>query len=157
MALRKKEKKEKGETQNLQQPVTRSNDTGNNGSKREMKKQGRKGTLEITPIPQKGRHKPNDNSGGYKKRKRSLLEILGLKTPEPKIKDEMITWEEFVKMFFRGRTHTLYGQILNIFLAIFIIVLSFYTANSLLFILSLLILIVAVGSAVDITAHLWYH
>ena len=86
-----------------------------------------------------------------------LLINLQVVAPEPQIKDEMITWEEFVKMFFEGRTHTLYGQIFNMFLAIFLIVLSFDTGNVLLFVVSLLILIVAVGSAVDITAHLWYH
>ena len=91
------------------------------------------------------------------KGKRSLLQLLGIKKPEPQIKDEKITWEEFVKMFFEGRTHTLYGQILNIFLAIFLIVLFRASSNPLLFIVPLLILIVAVGSAVDITAHLWYH
>ncbi|MHB1492860.1 MAG: hypothetical protein ACYCR7_06135 [Thermoplasmataceae archaeon] len=154
-----RKKKEVGPSQNLQQPVNNTNDertTSNVRLKRKDKKQ-MNGNVQVKPQPAASKTRQIPPVETYKKKKRPILEILGLKNPEPQIKDEMITWEEFVKMFFEGRTHTLYGQIFNMFLAIFLIVLSFDTGNVLLFVVSLLILIVAVGSAVDITAHLWYH
>ncbi len=156
MVLGRKKKEEKP-SQNLQQPIAYAKDSKSEDVKPPKDRKARKvsGRPEIQTTSKS--RQVISPAVEQPKEKRSLLQLLGIKKPEPQIKDEKITWEEFVKMFFEGRTHTLYGQILNIFLAIFLIVLFRASSNPLLFILPLLILIVAVGSAVDITAHLWYH
>ena len=156
MVLGRKKKEEKP-SQNLQQPIAYAKDSKSPAVKQPKERKARKvsGKPEIQTTSKS--RQVISPAVEQPKEKRSLLQLLGIKKPEPQIKDEKITWEEFVKMFFEGRTHTLYGQILNIFLAIFLIVLFRASSNPLLFIVPLLILIVAVGSAVDITAHLWYH
>ncbi len=156
MVLGRKKKEEKP-SQNLQQPIAYAKDSKSEDVKPPKDRKTRKvsGRPEIQTTSKS--RQVISPAVEQPKEKRSLLQLLGIKKPEPQIKDEKITWEEFVKMFFEGRTHTLYGQILNIFLAIFLIVLFRASSNPLLFIVPLLILIVAVGSAVDITAHLWYH
>ncbi|EQB66517.1 MAG: hypothetical protein AMDU2_EPLC00006G0074 [Thermoplasmatales archaeon E-plasma] len=156
MVLGRKKKEEKP-SQNLQQPIAYAKDSKSEDVKPPKDRKARKvsGRPEIQTTSKS--RQVISPAVEQPKEKRSLLQLLGIKKPEPQIKDEKITWEEFVKMFFEGRTHTLYGQILNIFLAIFLIVLFRASSNPLLFIVPLLILIVAVGSAVDITAHLWYH
>jgi hypothetical protein len=152
-----RKKKEEKPSQNLQQPIAYAKDSKSEDVKPPKDRKARKvsGRPEIQTTSKS--RQVISPAVEQPKEKRSLLQLLGIKKPEPQIKDEKITWEEFVKMFFEGRTHTLYGQILNIFLAIFLIVLFRASSNPLLFIVPLLILIVAVGSAVDITAHLWYH
>jgi len=152
-----RKKKEEKPSQNLQQPIAYAKDSKSPDVKPPKDRKARKvsGKPEIQTTSKS--RQVISPAVEQPKEKRSLLQLLGIKKPEPQIKDEKITWEEFVKMFFEGRTHTLYGQILNIFLAIFLIVLFRASSNPLLFIVPLLILIVAVGSAVDITAHLWYH
>jgi len=152
-----RKKKEEKPSQNLQQPIAYAKDSKSEDVKPPKDRKTRKvsGRPEIQTTSKS--RQVISPAVEQPKEKRSLLQLLGIKKPEPQIKDEKITWEEFVKMFFEGRTHTLYGQILNIFLAIFLIVLFRASSNPLLFIVPLLILIVAVGSAVDITAHLWYH
>ena len=156
MVLGRKKKEEKP-SQNLQQPIAYAKDSKSEDVKPPKDRKARKvsGRPEIQTTSKS--RQVISPAVEQPKEKRSLLQLLGIKKPEPQIKDEKITWEEFVKMFFEGRTHTLYGQILNIFLAIFLIVLFRASSNPLLFIVPLLMLIVAVGSAVDITAHLWYH
>lgn len=156
MVLGRKKKEEKP-SQNLQQPIAYAKDSKSEDVKPPKDRKARKvsGRPEIQTTSKS--RQVISPAVEQPKEKRSFLQLLGIKKPEPQIKDEKITWEEFVKMFFEGRTHTLYGQILNIFLAIFLIVLFRASSNPLLFIVPLLILIVAVGSAVDITAHLWYH
>ena len=156
MVLGRKKKEEKP-SQNLQQPIAYAKDSKSQDVKQPKERKARKvsGKPEIQTTSKS--RQVISPAVEQPKEKRSFLQLLGIKKPEPQIKDEKITWEEFVKMFFEGRTHTLYGQILNIFLAIFLIVLFRASSNPLLFIVPLLILIVAVGSAVDITAHLWYH
>ncbi len=152
-----RKKKEEKPSQNLQQPISYAKDVKSPDFKPPKDKKTRKVGSRIENEPTTKSRQVVSPVVEPAKSKRSLLQLLGIKKPEPQIKDEKITWEEFVKMFFEGRTHTLYGQILNIFLAIFLIVLFRASSNPLLFIVPLLILIVAVGSAVDITAHLWYH